>query len=63
MAGKVVDVVVGEPFDFVFHRWNTGIVMEGFITYVSGCVEGYAKYFGLYSLQDYQHFLKDRQYL
>ena len=37
-----MDVVVGEPFDFVFYRRNTGVVMEGFITYVPGCVEGYA---------------------
>ena len=42
MVCKVVDVVVGEPFDFVFHRWNTGVVMEGFVIYVPGCVEGYA---------------------
>ena len=37
-----MDVVVGEPFDFVFHRWYSGIVMEGFITYVPWCVEAYA---------------------
>ena len=51
---KVVDVSFGYPFDFVFHRWYTGIVMEGFITYVQGSVEGYTQYFGLYSLQDFR---------
>jgi hypothetical protein len=40
--GWPVDVVIGEPFDFVFHTWYSGIVMESFITYVPRCVEGYA---------------------
>ena len=31
-----MDVVVGEPFDFVFHRWNTGVVMEGLLLMYQG---------------------------
>jgi hypothetical protein len=42
VAWKVVDVVVGEPFDFVVHRWYAGIIMEGFITYVPWSVVDYA---------------------
>jgi hypothetical protein len=42
VACKVVDVVDGEPFDFVFHRWYTGVIMEGFITYVPWSVVDYA---------------------
>jgi hypothetical protein len=36
-----VDVVAGESFDFVFHWWYAGIVMEGFIAYVPRGIEGY----------------------
>jgi hypothetical protein len=42
VAWKIVDVVAGESFDFVFHRWYAGIIMEGFIAYVPRCVEEYA---------------------
>jgi hypothetical protein len=34
-----VDVVAGESFDFVFHRWYAGIVMESFITYIQESVK------------------------
>jgi hypothetical protein len=37
-----VVVDAGESFDFVFHRWYAGIVMEGFITYVPRGAEGYS---------------------
>ena len=52
VACKFAEVGFGEPLDFDCYRRYTGVVMEGFITYVPGCVEGYAQYFGLYSLQN-----------